>query len=584
MPYSVGGSNLPSNVKKMDKKAQGQWVSIFNGALKDGKSESDAFKLANGVAKKDYYDDLYEASYKKLAQDDAGYDAVGMKDGMACASCHWFISPESCALVQGDISPTGLSKFYMKAVPQTPYTMPVTIVEPNDGDADDAYTMPLMGKSQEGNIVAAVLNGVKSLLGFHTVVKSDDVLEESGERGALQFYSCKDATGDTRLRFIAVVSNNFKDRESEIITEAAHREYVSWATKESSYPELWLWHAGPLSRWGQADWLDVSDGFLVASGLVDKGFEYIAHNLEAQAKAGNPNGVSHGFLCAKSGTQINRYRSFELSPLPITAAANEWTGFNIFAGEEMAFTPEKREWLRKMGGISDETLTVIETATSNVAKELKQRGIEYKDLAADATAVADTVEVKAAATAPAVKLSPLDAAIRDIIGTKEADPKPAPTTAPSGAPVEGTPKPVTPPHTPVQQPQPGGGAPQTPNPQSPDPQTKAEGAADTLSSKEFTALSERIAATNESVASIGTQVKELTDLFKTAIVNLSKSDDTKVADFFKARADGLPKGFQASESDTNTSTPLGEMLTKEVQASQKKEWFTDVVMKGLEIA
>lgn len=505
---------------------------------------------------KDYYDQLYDAAGKKLSQSDAGYDAVGMKDGMACAACHWFLSPDGCAVVGGDISPTGLSRLYMKEQPQQAYVQPVTVVDANDDDGDE-YVMPMMGKSTERSIVDAVVSGVKSVLGFSNITSKVVV---KGNASSMTFVSVKDVDGTPRLRFMAVVSNNFKDRESEIIPEAAHHEYVEWATKESSYPELWLWHAGPATRWGQADWLDVSDGFLVASGLVDKGYEYIAHNLEGDAKAGNPVGVSHGFFCLKSEGTIGPYRSFELSPLLLKAAANEWTAFTTLSGEKMAFSQQRREWLKKNGGISEEAVSALEQATGTVAKALKERGIEYKDMGlgdVEAQIVGTTVEL---ASKPAAKpLSPLDAAIASITGIKSAK---------AVALVET----VTP-------------------PAAVDAATATEVEADkakttdvaTLSSKEFTDLTAKIDATNANVESLGASVKSLVEKFQEAIVSLSKSDDDKTAAFFKSKVDALPRGFQASAAASNTNDPLVADVTKQIADVQKNGWFTDMVMKGLEV-
>lgn len=682
MPYKVGGSNLPSNVKKMDDKKQRQWVAVWNSEYDKHGDEGRAFAAANGVAgKKDYYDQLYEASARKVLQEVAQYDAMGMHDGMGCANCHLFLSPDSCVLVSGAIAPTGLSKFYMKSqVYDTGYG---ASMEPDDDEDDDAYTMPLMGKSADRNIVGAVLSGVKAMLRPNISVK---------ESQPLTFLAVKDVSGDTRLRFMAVVSNNFKDREAEIIPEAAHREYVDWATKENTYPELWLWHAGPASRWGQADWLDVNDGFLVASGLVDKGYEYIAHNLQQEAKEGNPSGVSHGFMCVKNGSTIGPYRTFELSPLPMTAAANEWTGFNTIAGENMAFTQEKREWLKKTGGISDEAISTLEQTTSSVAKSLRERGIEYKDLGSDALAVLDPPKT-ATVTPPAqvAVRSPLDAAIMSITGIKAAtaaagatkdagsadtsnaadlaaaphmgtvahmhnhmdgtvhehphhhadgsmthdtvahensgasdadadDAKKEVTNANKAKPAEyaSVPDekfldtknfkyPIDPAHIKAAhsffnqkgQREKGG-------------YTTSEWSAmggklakalgngfeykdeqvietnkalvgDTLSSKEFVALDTKIATIGAAVEANSAQVKELAQMFRDAIVKLSKDDDAKTADFFKSKVVPATVGYQASEAQKNTNTPLAEQFDKERKAVEANGWFNDTIMKGLEI-
>jgi hypothetical protein len=49
----------------------------------------------------------------KMAQKAAGYQATP-KDGQSCASCALFVAPASCKLVDGDVSPTGYCRFYVK--------------------------------------------------------------------------------------------------------------------------------------------------------------------------------------------------------------------------------------------------------------------------------------------------------------------------------------------------------------------------------------------------------------------------------------------------------------------------------------
>lgn len=434
-------------------------------------------------------------------------------------------------------------------------TKPVDAADASgDNDASEVYTVTLTGKDAENNIIRAVLNGVKSL--FKPVNIADN---HAGD--GLKFYAVKDANGDARLRFMAVVSNNFKDRDSEIITEAAHHEYVDWATRESVYPELWLWHSGAKSRWGQVDWLDVSDGFLVASGLVDLGKEYIAHNLEKEATNGHPSGVSHGFLCVKSGGEISRYRTFEISPLSMDAAANEWTGFNVINGESMSFTAARKKWLHESAGVPMEAIETFEASAETLAKELKSRGVEYKDVSA---------------TQP--KRTPLDAAIADIVGVKAAEgnspatpdvPAPAPMPVPSAQPVT-APKGDEP-------------AKNVPLPQGvPDPApAPAPAPTGDDSKKEVGELTSKIDATNTQVGALSEQVKELTDLFRTSILQLSKSEDEKTAEFFRSRIAGAPQGFVASQSAGNTGSPLEAQVKQQQAAVQSDGWWKDMVIGGI---
>ena len=49
----------------------------------------------------------------KMAQTAAGYQTTP-KDGKRCADCAVFVSPSSCRLVDGTISPDGYCRFFVK--------------------------------------------------------------------------------------------------------------------------------------------------------------------------------------------------------------------------------------------------------------------------------------------------------------------------------------------------------------------------------------------------------------------------------------------------------------------------------------
>jgi hypothetical protein len=54
MPYSgIDDPDLPSNVKKMSDSDKKQWVATFNSCMKDGGTDAECMKLANGVVKEE---------------------------------------------------------------------------------------------------------------------------------------------------------------------------------------------------------------------------------------------------------------------------------------------------------------------------------------------------------------------------------------------------------------------------------------------------------------------------------------------------------------------------------------------------
>ena len=54
-----------------------------------------------------------ERAEAKMAQKAAGYQATP-KDGQSCGSCALFVAPASCKLVDGEVSPSGYCRFYVK--------------------------------------------------------------------------------------------------------------------------------------------------------------------------------------------------------------------------------------------------------------------------------------------------------------------------------------------------------------------------------------------------------------------------------------------------------------------------------------
>lgn len=217
----------------------------------------------------------------------------------------------------------------------------------------------------------------------------------------------KDSDGRPRLTFW--VSNNFRDSDHppEILSAAAHQSFVSWAEKNSYHPEAWLWHT-PGTRWGQVDWMDYFDGFLVESVLADKGMEQVAERLAADPDIR----VSHGYVIPVGGRDkddfsvIQSYYQYEISPLKSGSEANPFTGSipldltplltGVNTSDQqpttepysasplgditMPMDPTKRKWLEDKLG--PERVKALEAATLDLGSVAKGLGLETKDLTA----------------------------------------------------------------------------------------------------------------------------------------------------------------------------------------------------------
>lgn len=193
------------------------------------------------------------------------------------------------------------------------------------------------------------------------------------------FVVTKERGPDGRMRFFAGYTNAYKDRHEQIISTAAHKDYVEWATSTRQFPEVWLWHTKGTTI-GQVDMLDYFDGVVVASGLVNKEWEELAERLATRKDIG----FSHGFigLLTKEGVWT-KYRDYEVTLLPLSAAANPLTLplelTNAIKESTLGFDPQKREWLLKECKISEDALTSIEKEHEAFAGNLKKLGMETKE-------------------------------------------------------------------------------------------------------------------------------------------------------------------------------------------------------------
>ena len=201
----------------------------------------------------------------------------------------------------------------------------------------------------------------------------------SGKDMPLQIF--KDAKGN--WRWLGVFSNNYKDHSEEIITEAAHKEFIEFLDANPEQAPLFTpWHTLEAARKHRSDFWDYVDGFMVIGGKLEED--------EAQAlfKAAEKTvlGMSHGFFPQSFDPQdknaITKYRSFEVSDLPLSNAANPWTGISILQKEDsMGFKKAKREYL--VGLIGEDAVKGLEDNLKQGKGVLQLLGVPSKEAAPD---------------------------------------------------------------------------------------------------------------------------------------------------------------------------------------------------------
>ena len=213
----------------------------------------------------------------------------------------------------------------------------------------------------------------------------------------------KDADGE--MRWFGWATNKWRDRDShadplhggEILTEAAHQEFIQWVDKNAArrMPALWPWHTKEGAHEQRADWMDYADGFLCLSGPLSaeeaKAITRVADEFDL--------GMSHGFYAIgrdRKNGHITKYRAFEVSYLPLEDAANPWTDFVTIEKEvdEMGFSDSKRRMLALLAG--EDFAAEVESETAAKAEMLEQAGIDSKE-ATEAPAGEEPAEESAAA-------------------------------------------------------------------------------------------------------------------------------------------------------------------------------------------
>ncbi len=205
-----------------------------------------------------------------------------------------------------------------------------------------------------------------------TTEEAGQTKEETPADGGV-FRAFRDTTG--ALRWVAIHSNNYQDREGETFSADSHKEYVDWVDRTKNFPALRLWHV-PFDL-GFADMVDFDGNFMVSTGTFAKEFEHVGEALE---RSKEPLGCSHGFQYRPQDLRdgvYDRYRSFEVSVLPLERAANLHTAF-FARGDIPMLTTEKREFAVKMGG--EEFATAIENTTATMKEGADKTGVTFKGL------------------------------------------------------------------------------------------------------------------------------------------------------------------------------------------------------------
>ena len=185
---------------------------------------------------------------------------------------------------------------------------------------------------------------------------------------------------DGRFRWLAVSSGGFEDWDGEVVSTSFLEDCVERADKMGDHGELWVAHV-PGTRIGDCDFMALSDGFLLESGLFDltpmgeRAKTYLIEHPDSE--------VSITFAYrnrSRDGVYAPPGFIIERSILPAGTAAFPWSSISLMEMDTMAtISDTKRKALADILGedVAGEVLAGMERG----AKVLQAAGVRFKELA-----------------------------------------------------------------------------------------------------------------------------------------------------------------------------------------------------------
>lgn len=278
---------------------------------------------------------------------------------------------------------------------------------PQDGsdyyNPRDVYDDHVIVETHDGEFKAHyMMNMTTGEVALSPRVEWKPVKHEWVDKSFVRLY--KDAKG--QWWFLGIYSNKFQDRDKEIISEAAHKEYVAWLKETGFRPVVTVYHQPrmPDTFWpsvfrkheknpkalqkvvdkvyeqtgfAKTEFIAYLNGFTVVLAKVLPGKEKIAARLSKLKGMA----MSHGFIVKKiSANIIDVYRSFELSVLKREHAANLLTKAGltqegIYMAKQKGISSDQRAELVRLLG--EDGLAELMRSTKNW-EQVGESVLEYK--------------------------------------------------------------------------------------------------------------------------------------------------------------------------------------------------------------
>lgn len=183
----------------------------------------------------------------------------------------------------------------------------------------------------------------------------------------------KDRNGD--WRWIGKPSNNFMDWQGDIMSKAAHQEYVEFLNGNPEMaPQFLSWHTPGTARTHPVDFWMEHEGALIMSGKLTEAEAGAILKMQAQTDLGmSVQGLA--LRDPQNREVIEHYWLYEVSDLPLEKAANPFTSLETIAKEAGM---DKLQYLTEMMGSEEKAKAFLEK-TGQMQKELADAGLTSKE-------------------------------------------------------------------------------------------------------------------------------------------------------------------------------------------------------------
>lgn len=322
----------------------------------------------------------------RYTQTECGYVPLTQAGNQACANCRFFSNEAGgyCIVCENyplDIMPTGWCKEWEALPAANGGTETGSSVESSVMDGISAGAASYEEKAAE--VVEPEPESVVTVVTTATDNPTPTIIQRvkqlfTSKPDSSPFQVFKAADG--RHYWLARHTNNFEDRDNEILSQKAHEAYVARVNLGFvPPPELWAYHTKG-TRHGQADQVWMHQNFVFALGHFDDTPEAQQAIKWYQSQKGNIE-LSHGFTFPKWALKdgvYETYNTFEITTLPPKSASNPYTAFEEI--DTMALSEKQANWIKSTLG--EAGLKRVQDAQSTAEKDadvLKAIDAKYKD-------------------------------------------------------------------------------------------------------------------------------------------------------------------------------------------------------------